>query len=162
MSEPNRKLDPGWTLARDAWGRLMFTDALGMRSMGVEPVRAFPLAAPGRWISLVDGDGHELALIEDPGGLPGPTRELIEEELASREFVPRIARIEGVREDGGNRDWHVETDRGAARFRIESDDQIRRLGRARLILSDVHGLRYVIEDTASLDARSRALIERYA
>jgi hypothetical protein len=161
-SHGTRPPNPGWSLARDAWGRLVFTDALGTQSLGVEPFRAFPLSEPDRWIAIVDPDGHELALIEDPESLSPTTRTLIGQELASREFVPCITRIDEISGESGLREWKVDTDRGPAQFRIESDDQIRRLGPNRLIITDVQGLRYLIQDVAALDARSRSLLDRYA
>ncbi len=36
-------------LERDALGRLVFIDSNGERHVGVHPVRAFPITAPGCW-----------------------------------------------------------------------------------------------------------------
>jgi hypothetical protein len=153
--------DLGWRLSADAWGRLVYTDPFGVVSTGVEPVRAFPLGEADRWIALVDSEGHELALIENPATLPDGIRSLIQRELDGREFVPRITRIDEISGDAGLREWRVETDRGNSDFRIESDDQIRRLGRNRLLITDMQGLRYLIPDIARLDSNSRSLLDRY-
>lgn len=150
-----------WTITIDAWGRLVFTDALGIISIGVEPVRAFPLSEPARWWALLDSDGHELMMINDPASLPPETFALLQTELAAREFVPVITRIIEISGESALRSWHVETDRGPARFKIEADDQIRRLGPGRLIITDNDGLRYLIPDTAALDSISRSLLDRY-
>jgi hypothetical protein len=58
-------------------------------------------------------------------------------------------------------EWHVTTDRGATRFLVKSEEDIRRLGTARVLIIDDHGVRYSIPDIAHLDAASRRLLERY-
>ena len=50
-------------LRRDAFGRLVLTDAQGAEHVGVLAVRAFPIHAADEGIALVDGDGHELAWV---------------------------------------------------------------------------------------------------
>ena len=81
-------------LQRDSYGRLVLTAENGERHEGVTPVRAFPIAAPDEGISLVNYEGHEVAWTDCLADLPPAIAELIEAELASREFVPEIERIE--------------------------------------------------------------------
>ena len=57
-------------LTRNTAGRLVLSDAAGLSHVGVVPVRAFPLSAPGESLSLVSAEGHELAWIEQPQQLP--------------------------------------------------------------------------------------------
>ena len=83
-------------LTRDPHGRLRLTTADGCVHEGVVPVRAFPIAAPTEGIALVGTDGHELAWIDRLDNLPEATRTLIEDELASREFMPEIRRLRHV------------------------------------------------------------------
>ena len=42
------------TLERDSLGRLVLIDASGNYHVGVYPVRAFPITAPGAGISIMD------------------------------------------------------------------------------------------------------------
>ena len=63
---------------------------------GVLPVRAFPISQPGRGLSLVTADGHELLWIDQLADLPADARALVEEELASREFMPEIRKLKSV------------------------------------------------------------------
>ncbi len=148
-------------LNHDSWGRLVLTDAQGQRYAGVEPVRAFPISDPKHWISIVDADGRELALIEDATQLPPEVQKVLEEDLARREFVPHIRRILKVTIDADPSEWRVETDRGPTRFLLNSGDDIRRLSATSALLIDVHGTRYLIEDTRELDATSRRFLERF-
>ncbi|NCV23554.1 MAG: DUF1854 domain-containing protein, partial [Chloroflexi bacterium] len=50
-------------------------------------------------------------------------RELLEKELAQREFLPVIQRIEAV-SDGEPMEWSVVTDRGPRRFTVAHVDDI--------------------------------------
>src|SRR5437764_1332377 len=99
-------------LHRDAWGRLVLTDADGRQHAGIEPVRAFPLSDPAGPVAVCDAEGREVAWVESLAAVPAPVRQLLEEELARREFVPVIRRIVSVKPAAEPSEWHVETDRG--------------------------------------------------
>src|SRR4051794_38943128 len=114
-------------LSYDAWGRLVLIDGEGRRHAGVEPVRAFPITDPNRWVSLCDADGSEVAWVVDLEDLEPPIRRILEEELARREFVPVVRRIVRVSGDAVPADWNVETDRGPTRFTLDSEEGLRRL-----------------------------------
>ncbi|WP_422929608.1 DUF1854 domain-containing protein [Singulisphaera sp. PoT] len=148
-------------LLRDDWDRLVLTDELGRDHVGVEPVRAFPLSDPERWISLCDGHGRELVRFETLEGLEPDLRRLVEEELSVREFVPTITRIVRVSGETSPSDWDVETDRGRTRFTLDSEDDVRRLGPHRILITDALRLRYHIPDMRNLDHASRRTLDRY-
>ena len=101
-------------LQRDSFGRLVLTSADGERHEGVTPVRDFPIGAPDEGISLVNFEGHEVGWAERLADLPPAIRALIDEELASREFVPEIERIVAVSSFACPSTWQVATDRGPA------------------------------------------------
>ncbi len=157
----NAPRDIRWRLHRDAFGRLVLTDGQGVAHAGVVPVRAFPITAPDEGLSLVGADGHELAWCERLSALPAGPRALIEEELATREFTPVIRRLLSVSTLATPSTWEVDTDRGATRFVLRSEDDIRRLdGQALLILSS-HGVHFAVRDRRALDPHSRRLLERF-
>ena len=83
----------GMRLERNAHGRLVLTLGDGTRFDSVVPVRAFPLGAPEDGLSLVAADGKEALWIPRMADLDPHARELIEQDLAVREFVPTIERI---------------------------------------------------------------------
>ena len=87
---------PDFKLHRNASGRLVYTSNEGNVQEGVVPVHAFPISAPAEGVALVNQDGHELAWIANWAGLPVDIRTLLEEELASREFIPEIHQIRSV------------------------------------------------------------------
>lgn len=148
-------------LSLDSFGRLILIDSDGHRYEGVEPVRAFPLSHPDRFIAFLDARGREVCLIEDPADLPPNTRSALDLELAKREFVPILRRVLWTSAETPPAEWEVETDRGLTRFTLDADDQVRRLGDRRVLITDIRGLRYLVPDTAKLDPRSTRSLERY-
>lgn len=148
-------------LTRDAHGRLQLTTSDGGVHAGVVPVRAFPIAAPTEGIALVGADGHELAWIDRLDELPDATRTLVEEELASREFVPEIHRLHRVSSFATPSTWEVETDRGETRFVLKGEEDIRRVGESTLLIADSHGIQFLIRDLQALDRHSRKLLDRF-
>lgn len=148
-------------LQRQPTGQLVLIDAEGQAHEGVVPVRAFPLAAPDEGISLVSTEGHELAWIEYLQELPAAMRTLIQEELALRDFVPEILRLQDVSTFGTPSVWTVETDRGVTSFILKGEEDIRRLGRNALLIAGSEGVQYSVRDMTALDRASRKLLERF-
>ena len=149
-------------LHRNPHGRLVLTLSDGTAHEGVVPVRAFPIAAPHEGLSLVGSDGHELQWIDRLDTLPAPQRQLLEEELAVREFVPTIEKIVAVSSFSTPSTWDVQTDRGAARLVLKAEEDIRRLaGRTRLLIASADGVQFKIDDSTTLDKASRRLLERF-
>lgn len=148
-------------LTRNPFGKLVFTSTDGEVHAGVIPVHAFPISAPQEGISLVTGDGHELVWIERLTDLPDATRALLQEELASREFIPEILRIRHVSSFATPSSWQVATDRGDTTFILKGEDDIRRLSHSTLLVADSNGIHFLIRDIQSLDSHSRKLLDRF-
>ncbi len=148
-------------LHRDAFGRLVLTDAASQVHVGVLPVRAFPFTAPRAGLALVDAAGREVLWVPHLDDLPEEPRRAIEEELDRREFVPVIRRVYRVSPRVDPSEWEVDTDRGRTRFVLNSTDDVRRLDDRRAMLTDAHGVRYLVPDLHTLDAASRRWLERY-
>ncbi len=148
-------------LHRNAFGRLVFTAADGEVHEGVVPVRAFPIAAPDQGLALVNADGRELAWIESLATLAPEARKLVEEELASREFLPQIRRIRHVSSFATPSTWEVETDRGDTSFVLKGEEDIRRIAQVALLIADSNGIQYLIKDSQALDKASRKLLDRF-
>jgi hypothetical protein len=149
-------------LTRNAFGRLVFTGADGVAHAGVVPVRAFPIAAPENGIALVSSEGgQELLWIEHLSDLSDASRGLIEEELASREFMPEIRAIKGVSSFATPSTWQVDTERGDAELVLKGEEDIRRLSATTLLIADSHGIQYLIRDLSALDSHSRKILDRF-
>jgi hypothetical protein len=148
-------------LIRNPFGRLVFTAADGTVHESIVPVRAFPIGAPDDGIALVSGEGHELVWIDRLDTLPPATAALIREELESREFVPLVRRIRSVSSFACPSTWDVDTDRGDAQLVLKGEEDIRRLGRDKLLIADAHGIQYLIRDLTALDRGSRKILDRF-
>jgi hypothetical protein len=99
--------------------------------------------------------------IADLDRVPPPARQLLEEALARRQFLPVIRRIRSVTWGDGPSEWEVETDRGPTRFRVQREEDVHALTGHRALVIDAHGLRYLIPDTRALDGGSRRLLSRF-
>lgn len=148
-------------LQRDPFGRLVLTTADGERHEGITPVRAFPIAAPDEGLSLVNFEGHEVAWVENLADLPAEIGRLLEEELASREFVPEINQIVEVSSFACPSTWQVVTNRGTTELTLKGEEDIRRLSSQRLMIADSHGIEFLIRDLSRLDRQSRKLLDRF-
>jgi len=150
-----------YRLTRNSYGRLVFTDRSGVMHEGVIPVRSFPITDPEQGIALMDTHGHELAWIEQLDDLPEEYCALIKSELASREFMPEIKRIAKVSGFITPSTWQVETDRGETAFILKGEEDIRRLTVSSFMITDSHGIHFLIRDRAALDRPSIKLLDHF-
>jgi hypothetical protein len=150
-----------FTLHRDPFGKLVMTDADGQVFEGVAPVRAFPIQSPDEGISLVLGNGKEVAWIDRIDALPEPARSLLQEELEGREFMPEIARVKSVSSFATPCTWYVDTDRGETQFVLKGEEDIRRIGATSLLIADNHGIHFLIRDMFNIDKTTRKILDRF-
>lgn len=150
-----------FSLSQDPRGRLLLRLADGTVHEGVVPVRAFPLSAPDECIALVSTAGHELVNIARLSSLAEPARSVIAATLAAREFVPKIEAIEACSAFATPSTWRVRTDRGLTEFVLKAEEDIRRLGDGRLMITDSHGLQLEVVNQGKLDAHSRRILMRF-
>ena len=150
-----------FNLRRDAFGKLVLTNAEGEEFVGVTPVRSFPVQAPTRGISLVRDGGKEVAWIDDLEAMPADIRSLVTEELDGREFMPEILSIKGVSSFATPSTWTVRTDRGDTDFVLKGEEDIRRLGSYALLIADSHGIHFLIRDMFAIDKGSRKILDRF-
>lgn len=149
------------TLKRDTLGRLVLIDADGTEHIGVYPVRAFPITAPGAGISIMDPSGKELCWFDGAKDIPEDELALMEGELAAREFMPVIEKITKVSTFATPSIWDIETDRGPTRIRLKGEEDIRRIAGNILLIADSNGLQFLIKDSTQLDKVSKKLLDRF-
>ncbi|QWD74825.1 DUF1854 domain-containing protein [Polynucleobacter sp. TSB-Sco08W16] len=148
-------------LKRDSLGRLVFIDAHGHSHIGIYPVRAFPITAPGAGVGIMDQSGKEVHWYPDVAAIPSSELKLIEEELAAREFMPVIEKITKVSTFATPSIWDLETDRGPTRIRLKGEEDIRRIAGNTLLIADSNGLQFLIKDSTQLDKVSKKLLDRF-
>jgi hypothetical protein len=161
MNTPTTMTATTFQLTRNPFGRLVLTTPEGEVVEGVVPIRAFPIQSPDIGISLVHTDGHEVAWVDRLTALPEPAQSLIREELQGREFMPSILSIEGVTSFSTPCTWRVTTDRGDTSFVLRGDEDIRRVGATILLVTDSHGIQFLIRDAANLSRESRKILDRF-
>ena len=147
-------------LKRNAFNELVLTKA-GVEYVKVSPVRAFPIQTPDEGISMVHDNGAELAWIEHINDLPEPEKSLVQEELDGREFMPEISSILNVSSFSTPCTWSVVTDRGETEFVLKGEEDIRRIGATSLLISDNHGIHFLIRDMFGVDKHSRRILDRF-
>ncbi len=148
-------------LRRDSFGKLVLTSEDGHEHAGVSPVRAFPIQSPDQAISLVLGDGKEVAWIDDLADLPPAIGQLIADELEGREFMPEILHIGSVSSYATPCTWYVKTDRGDTAFTLKDEGDIRRIGAASLLVADNHGIHFLVRDMYTIDKHTRRILDRF-
>lgn len=149
----------GWVLERHAHGRLVFIAADGGRHDDVDVLRAFPVTAAQGPVAIVGADGGELAWIDALAAVAEPLRTILEQELAEREFLPVVERIEAIA-DSEPAEWTVTTDRGPHRFKVAHADDVVRQPDGAVFITDTDGVRYRVPRFDALDAESRRLLDR--
>lgn len=148
-------------LHRNAGGQLVFTSPDGHEHVGVGPSRAFPITAPREEITILSREGHELTWIPQLDDLPLVTRQLVEEELELREFMPEILRVRSVTGYATPCTWRVETDRGDTELLLKAEEDIRRLSGTALLIVDGRGIQFLIRNPNLLDTNSRRILDRF-
>lgn len=148
-------------LRRNPQGQLQAGLVDGTVVTGVVPVRAFPISEPGEGFSLVDPQGHEIMWVNSLQELPPDIAFVLGDELQRRDFMPVIARLMGVSSYVTPCEWHVQTDRGETRFTLKGEEDIRRLGSGALLITDLHGIHYLLRDLTQLDKASRKILDRF-
>ena len=127
----------------------------------VSVARAFPLSDPDHFLGFLDGDGKDIGLLHDPGQLDTESRQIVEEELEKRYFVPVVERVLTVKEEFGTIYWTVETDRGKKEIIVRNlRDSLQELSASRVIITDVDGNRFEFADVSKLDSKSQSVILR--
>ena len=121
--------------------------------------RCFPWSLPDRYLSIRDKDGNELHLFGSIDEVPEASRQVVMEELAAQEFVPRILRVHEIDDSFDIIIWKADTDCGPVEFQVKHDEDIRLLGDNYVIIKDHSGMLFEVPDLDALDEKSRALIE---
>ncbi len=134
----------------------------GRKFENLEPRRLFPMTGLEKYITLLDQEGHEVAVIRDLRTLPERERKIIEGCLEEYYLIPRITRINECKESFGMLTLKVETDRGNATIEIRNIlHGLKLLYGSRVLVRDSNDNRYEIPDLNKLDRKSRALLDSF-
>lgn len=127
----------------------------------VRIARTLPLSDPDRYIGLRDGEDKEIGMLRSLNGLDSQSRQVIEEELARRYFLPKVLRVARVQDQFGVVVWDVETDYGHRRYTVRNmRDNTVQLADGRVLMTDTDGNRFEFPDIERLDPRSLEVISK--
>ncbi|NIA14305.1 MAG: DUF1854 domain-containing protein [Nitrospiraceae bacterium] len=143
-------------VGRDADGQ--FRARWDGHSAVVRVTRCFPWTDAGRHISLRDDDDDEVALVTQLDELDDESRTMVERALAEAAFVLEITRVDALDEEFEIRQWKVQTKQGARTFQTRRDEWPRRVGDHGLLVREVAGDLFYIDNPEALDSASRRLL----
>ena len=129
----------------------------------LEPRRLFPVTNKESYITLLDKDEKEVALVRDLLTLDPDSAAALRDCFAEYYRIPEITRLLESSDKFGSLTWRVETDRGTVTFRIRNrHSDIKSFhGTNRILIRDTNDNRYEIADYTTLDAPSRHLLFSY-
>ena len=123
--------------------------------------RNFPGQTPEEFVSVLNSDDEEIAMIRDVGGLKEETVSLIRRELSRRYFTFRIQKILSVNQRFGYSYWKVVTEEGEREFTVRDTFRNFRKTGDKATVTDADGNRYDIPSFSTLDRSSMKKIELY-
>ena len=133
--------------------------ASGEAVQGLEPRRLFPVSCPDDYVTLLDSEGLEVAVIRHLSDLDAASRAVIDRSLDFYYLVPVITAILSASEKYGTLHWTVETDHGrktvdirnrTRNIRVHADGCVR--------IRDADDNRYIITDYRQLDKASQKFL----
>lgn len=131
----------------------------GEKLYNLQPRRLFPVSGLTRYITLLDEDGVEKAVIRNIDDLMDESRDVIINCLQEYYLIPKIIRLLQSSEKYGILKWKVETDRGIKEFDIKNrHHDIKTFYDGRVLVRDSDDNRYEIPDYNKLDKKSLKLL----
>lgn len=125
----------------------------------LEPRRLFPLSGLTQYITLLDSDQKEKAIIRNIANLDTQSRIAVEECLTDYYMIPKITQMIDITEKFGILTWTCRTDRGVRSFRIRNrHSDVKMIYDGRVLIRDSNDNRYEIEDVKKLDKKSQRML----
>ncbi|MDR3314624.1 MAG: DUF1854 domain-containing protein [Oscillospiraceae bacterium] len=126
---------------------------------GLEPRRLFPISGLDKFITLLDSEGIEQAIVRDLSHIMPDSRVVLENSLREYYMIPRITRFIKMSDNFKIWMWTVATDRGEYTFEIRNHiANVKMLYDGRVLIKDANDNRYEIPDLKALDARSQRML----
>lgn len=121
----------------------------------VEPKRMFPTSNPNAYITFINGEETQAAMLKDVSVLDESSKKVLDESLQDYYMVPIISRINNSYEKYGVMYFDVETDRGRTLFNIRNrHHDVKTYPGGSVRMRDSSDNRYLIPDVNKLDKKS--------
>ncbi|MCU0521278.1 MAG: DUF1854 domain-containing protein [Anaerolineae bacterium] len=150
----------------DTLGLTVSEDSVSVHYPRVILRPCFPVSDNVAFLSVRDANADrqpEIGIIEDWTQLEPADRDAVAAELSLYYLVPKIQRIDAIKEELGFLYWTVETDKGPQEFVMRNNitQTTRQVTDTHWLVIDVNDARHEIPDISRLDPRSQKLLERY-
>ena len=128
--------------------------------------RAMPDRNPSEFISVADHDNKEIGMIHSLTELRDDQLKIVSDELNRRYYCPEILEVKSVRDKLGYVYMEMEVLAGGEKHERNAavndvNKNIRMLGSNRLIIFDVDGNRFLVNNLDKLDRKSLRRLEPY-
>lgn len=134
----------------------------GRRFENLEARRLFPLTGLHKYITLLDEEGVEQAVIRDLDTLMEESRTLVEHALGEYYLIPKITHVFEIKEQYGRLHFCVDTDSGCYSFDVRNAHaDIKFLFDGRVLIKDSSDNRYDIPAVTVLDKQSQRVLNPY-
>ena len=129
--------------------------------------RSLPIKEPMKYISVADHENKEIGIIRSVDELKDKQREIVINELDNRYYAPKVLEVLSVKDKLGyvyvelriqNKNSNSYTKNCAVK---DVSRNIRMLSDTSLIIFDVDGNRYIVEDLSELDKHSIKRLDPY-
>lgn len=118
--------------------------------------RTFPFLHLRRYISIRNVKGEEIGIVRDLDELDEESCRELDRELQFRYFLPRVTRVDSVKDKADLWVWELQTNLGPTRLAMRNlHEHMQFPGGGRIILTDMNGKRCEIADWKALDTHSR-------
>ena len=127
----------------------------------VQVCQCFPWSCPNEFLSLKDKEGKELHLVESLNDLSKSSRVNLEEYLGMLNFTFKISEILEIEEEVELRSFKVITQQGSRCFQTKLEDWPLKMNDGSVLIKDLSGDLFKIENPDHLDKKSKTLLNVY-
>ncbi len=150
-------LDPRKVKIFEAFVDTINVEINGKVYCNVKPRRPFPYTHP-EYIIFYAEDDTELGILPDYRKLDKGSRERLERVLKIIYYIPTVKRIIKLDTTKSRYEWQLETDKGEVTIKTWSRCT-RWLPNGKLLIYDIDGNVYLVENVLKLDPKSRAYLD---
>ena len=129
--------------------------------------RIMPLQQPMEYISVADPENKEIGILKAVADLPKAQQDVVIHELDNRYYSPEVLEVMSVQDKLGYvyMEMRLKNKQGAEYTKNcavkDVSRNIRMLSNTRVIIFDVDGNRYMINDVANLNRQSMRKLDAY-
>lgn len=141
----------------------IFVDAeffgTGEKFTSLEVHRLFPKSGGNKYLSLIDENGDQVAIIRNTDNLLPESRKVVEKAVEEYYMIPKITKFIKMTDKFRIWMWTADTDHGRITFELRNHVQtVKPLYDGRVLIKDANDNRYEIPDWTKLDKKSRRMI----